>query len=118
MTLCYVLFLALLIYTMMHFYIYQLMVTFEYTIGQLYKSALLLSLGKLPMNLLLIVISMGITMGLFFVFNPAIVLILLLIVGLCVTRFPMEFYAARVLEKTIKASEKKKAKIKYLEEDK
>lgn len=117
MTLCYIVCVALVIYTMMHIYIYQLMVTFEYKMGQLYKNALILALGKLPMNLLFIVISFGITAGLFFIVNPAVVILFLIILGLCITRYPMEFYATRVLEKIIAEKEKKNPKITYIEEE-
>ena len=50
MMLLYVMILVLVVYTMMHPYLYQIMVTFECGIGSLYKNALLITLAKLPGN--------------------------------------------------------------------
>lgn len=47
---------VLLIFTMMHFYIYQMMVTFKLTIKQLYKNALIFTFIKLPMNVLILIL--------------------------------------------------------------
>jgi uncharacterized membrane protein YesL len=120
MILCYVTFLLLLIYTMIHPYLYQLMVTFECTIGQLYRNAILLTLGNLPINFLLTLIEAAIIFAAFNLFNPAIAILFSLIIGSCIMRFPTEFYAARVIERSIINDLKEKTptvKIKYLEED-
>lgn len=120
MVLCYVTFLLLLIYTMIHPYLYQLMVTFECTIGQLYKNAILLTLGNLPLNFLLTFIEAALIFIVFIVFSPAIAILFSLILGPCIMRFPGEFYAARVIERSIIKDIKEKkpsVKITYLEED-
>ncbi len=52
--LSYVIWLVVLIYTMMHFYLYPMMVTFELSLKDLYRNALLFALGKLPSNLLVL----------------------------------------------------------------
>lgn len=52
----YVICLVALIYTLMHFYLYPMMVTFELSLKDLYKNALIFSLGKLPSNLFVLVI--------------------------------------------------------------
>lgn len=120
MILCYVTFLLLLIFTMIHPYLYQLMVTFECSIGQLYKNAVLLALSRLPMNFLLTLIEGALIFAAFTLLSPAIAILFSLILGPCIMRFPSEFYAARVIERSIIKDMKEKApaaKITYLEED-
>lgn len=109
------------IYTIMHYYIYQIMVTFECTIGQLYKNAILCAVAHLPMAIVHTIISAGIIILLSLAVFPGIVIVFDLVIGLCLTRYPMEFYAARVIKKVIKRQEKdavrNKAKITYVGED-
>lgn len=120
MILCYVTFMLLFIFTMIHPYIYQLMVTFECSIAQIYKNAILLGLSKLPGNFLLTLIEAALIFIVFTVFSPAIALLFSLILGPCIMRFPGEFYAARVIEKSILNDMKEKkssVNITYLEEN-
>ena len=51
------------IYTMMHLYIYPLMVTFELSIKDIYRNSLLFALGKLPSNILVLLIQVLIHLG-------------------------------------------------------
>lgn len=101
------------LYTMMHPYIYQLMITFEYSIGSIYKNAFLLTCMKLPMNFLLTVISAAVVLLLFNLLNPIAASILLGVFGLCFTRYIPEFYAIRVIERAMI----KLTKIEYIDED-
>lgn len=118
MLLCYVMVMLFIVYTMMHFYIYQLMVTFECSIVKLYKNAVIFALGKAPMNLLYIAITLLAVFFSFTLFSPAIAIIFLVILGPMITRFPIEFYAARTIAKsTVDAGSKKSAKIEYLEDN-
>ena len=96
------------IYTWMHYYIYQIMVTFECKISQLYKNAALFGIGMLPMNVLLTLLAGIISTVLFMVgFNPMFMIIIELVLLMLVTRFPIEFYAARKIKKTIVNTEEK-----------
>ncbi len=52
----YVIWVVIVIYTMMHFYLYPMMVTFELSLKDLYRNALIFALGKLPSNLLVLLI--------------------------------------------------------------
>jgi uncharacterized membrane protein YesL len=116
-----VLVIAFVIYTMMHPYLYQIMVTFDCKTGALFKNALLITIAKLPINIILTAISTGVILVVFqFVANtnPAIAALLLLIFGLTFTCYPRDFYAARVINKTIlKDIKAKQAKIEYIGED-
>lgn len=110
----------LFLYMMMHIYIYQIMVTYDCKFGELFKSAAVMTLAKLPMNLLLTVITGGVIIALFyFVPNPMVSTILYIVAGGVLLRYPLEFYASRVIEKNIKAvkknSTKNEAKITYID---
>ncbi len=118
LTLMYVTALALIIYTMMHPYLYHIMVTFKCGAGLLYKNALLITLAKLPGNFFTTLVSAAITILLFSFLNPFAAAFIMLVFGLCVTRYVTEFYAARVIERSIlKDIEKKQAKIEYIGEN-
>lgn len=107
---CYIIVVAMIIYTWMHFYIYQIMVTFKCTLKQLYKNALIFAMGKLPMNILLTITAVGVSvLPYFFIGNPFAALIITAVIGLALSRFPIEFYAARCMQKTIVAAEEKSA---------
>lgn len=110
------------IYMVMHYYIYQIMVTYKCTFIELIKYSIITALAKLPITVLLTVITVGIfwLMVNFLSGNPLIFALLLGLIGLIFTRYPIEFYAARVIEKNIKAERKKekknRAKVTYIEE--
>lgn len=97
----YILLFIIIVYTIMHPYIYQLMITFDCTIKELYKNAMFLSLAKLPLNLLLMLIGAAIIIVpiWFFGIYPLVVGILALTVGIVLTRFPLEFYAVQNIQK-------------------
>ncbi len=101
LALCSVVCMMLLIYTMMHYYIYQLMVTFRCSLKQIYKNALLLAVAKLPMNLFLTVLVTGLVYLVFIFLSPGVALGLSFFIWLGVVRFPVEFYSARVIQKLI-----------------
>lgn len=97
----YIMVIVFIIYTWMHFYIYQIMVTFACKTKDLFKNSLFFALGKMPMNLLLNVISLVIMYFAFTYLQPIFAFIIMMIFGLCLTRFPIEFYAARTIKKNI-----------------
>ncbi len=89
------------IYIAMHYFIYQLMVTFENKTVDLYKNALLLTLSTLPMSLLLTSI---ICVLLFFVcttMTSVMTIILSFVILLSALRFVIEFYATGVIKRKI-----------------
>lgn len=93
-------------YTMMHPYLYQLMVTFECKTTTLYKNAFIITMAKLPINFVLTVLSAVIVMLLYSFITPIIASILLMVFVLIITRFPAELYAARVIKKTFLDNQK------------
>lgn len=117
MLLTYVTMLILLLYTMIHPYLYQIMVTFECSIGAMYKNALLMMIAKLPQSFLILVAEGAILFLLFTMVNPIAAALITIVVGLCVTHFPGQFYAARVIERSILKDMKKKPEIEYIGEE-
>lgn len=116
MFMCSLMVVVLLVYTWMHYYIYQIMVTFECKIGQLYKNALLFAIAGLPMNLLLTIINVVLIAGLFLVLNPLVVILADLIFLAVLMRFPIEFTASRKIRKVIiDAQEKTMPKKEYID---
>ncbi len=51
------------IYAIMHFYIYQIMITFDLSIKDIYKNAMIFTLIRLPLNLLFLIILFIIHVG-------------------------------------------------------
>lgn len=98
----YVTGLLLLIYVFMHFYIYQIMIKFRCSIGQLLRNSVILAIAKLPMNLLLLVIGAALFLAVFLLIsNPMAALIIFFFLWLTMVRFPIEFYASRVIDREI-----------------
>lgn len=116
--LSYIMLLVLVVYTMMHPYIYQIMVTFECKIWAVYKNALLITLAKLPGNVFTLLVGAAVLFLLFTVLNPVAASLIVVMAGLCLVRYPGEFYAARVIERSIlKGMKEKKPKIEYIGEE-
>lgn len=119
----YVIMIAVLIYTMMHSYIYQLMVTFECSIASLYKNAVIITIAKLPGTIAVNLISAGFLWLIFAIINlnALFAALIVMVFGLCFSRYVTDFYAARVIDRNIlKNMKSKKANepvIEYLGEE-
>lgn len=88
------------IYTFMHYYMYQMMVRFECKIKDIYKNALILTMIKLPMLILLTIIGFALFfIPLYFLETYSFLVYGILLMALI--RFIFEFYASRVIEDTI-----------------
>lgn len=92
------------LYTFMHLHIYQLMVTFENTLPQLYRNAFLLALSELPMNIILTAIA---ALGVYVLFGMMRLLFgftIFYIIGLSILRFPIEYTSSRAISRKILAN--------------
>lgn len=89
------------LFLFMHCYIYQLMITFENKIIDLYKNAMLLTLSTLPMLLLISVPVFVIIYFIFTTFTPIASLLISFIAAITYLRFPYEFYAASIIKSRI-----------------
>lgn len=104
----YLLYVCVAVYMMAHIFAYQLMVTYECKFKDIIKNSLILAMAKLPMCVLLTIIT-GVIFMLVTNFS-LLAIVLYAVVGITLARFPLEFYAARVIEKNIRMTEKKEAK--------
>ena len=100
--LLYVMVVLLIVFTWMQFYIYQLMVTVECTIKQLYKNAAIVAVTRLPMNILLTVIVGAVSLLPYMITSKFLTVLLFSgRIGMFFTRFVIEFYAARTVKKLV-----------------
>lgn len=74
----------ILVYTMMHFYIYPIMVTYDVKLGQIYYNAMLFTIGKFPRTLLTFFILLAIHIGIISVISNFAIGILFLLLGVAV----------------------------------
>lgn len=86
------------LYSIIHFYLYQFILTFEISLWSAFKNSLILALAKLPMNLFI--------MAMIFVAGWIIILFpfLSLFIGITPFAFAINFYVQRVISKNIISS--------------
>ena len=106
--LMYVCIMAFVIYTFMHYHIYQIMVTYECKFIDLFKNAMLLALGKSPLNLVLTGICIAVLIAVFNFLHPIISILISLVILFGLLRYPFEFYSARTIEKIMQNSTEEK----------
>ena len=106
--LLYVIAALFLMVILMHTFIYQIMITYDCTVTMLYKNSFLMVLAKFPITLLNAVIGALITFCIFTWLHPIAAIIFYIFFGYGFSRFPSEFYAARVIERLIRESKPEK----------
>lgn len=87
----------------MHAFIYQIMVTYECSIKMLFKNSLLLAFAKFPITVIISLISSAVIIFASKTLDPRFSFILFWVFLYGVVRFPLEFYAARTVERLIEA---------------
>ena len=96
----YILILCFVLYMMAHIFIYQLMVTYDNKLRDVIKNAILLTLAKAPMCFVITLVTGAIFFVIFY-FIPIFSIPVYILVGLTFTKFTLEFYGERVIEKNI-----------------
>ncbi len=89
------------LYTVMHFYLYQVEVTFSGGILSVYKNSLLLAVATLPMCILLGVIVTFVSVGFLGNLSPIGIVDCALEFWMSVIRFIPEFYTARFIKRKL-----------------
>lgn len=89
------------IYTFMHFYMYQFAITFDNKLGTIYKNSLLMALANMPMNLLLTVIVFVFAYFTLGMLAPIGIILVALVLWFSLMRFPIDFYTARAIKRKI-----------------
>ncbi len=90
------------IYTWMHFYMYQFMTTFKLKLRHLFKNALLLTLASIPLNLVFTIICAGIVFIIFTYLNLIPALLIVCFFAPILTRMPIEFSATNRIKPIVK----------------
>ena len=93
--------LCMLIYTSIHFYLYQFAVTFENKLGEIYKNALIMAIATMPMNLILTVFVGVCTYFVFSMLTPIAIVLLTFLCFISFMRFPIDFCSARVIKRRL-----------------
>lgn len=95
----YVTIFMIIMYTVMHFYLYEMEVTFENRIGTTYKNAFLMSFATFPMCLVIGTVIIVLSFLILRFLTPVAVLIVAFVCWMSFMRFIIDFYTARVIEK-------------------
>lgn len=93
-----------LIFTFMHFYIYQLMVTYEDSFFTILKNALMFAMLKSVPNLLLFALNLGITAALFY-YIQLFALVPYVIILMILLALTIHFYSSRAIARTLETDE-------------
>ncbi len=98
------------LYTIMHFHIYQFMVTFQSGTMQLFKNSFIFAVANMPMCIFLLALAVILSFATFtFIPNPLLALLLNFVIGISLARFPIEYSASRAIsKKLLSAIEKEK----------
>ena len=91
----------MLIYTFMHFYMYEFLVTFKVSVKDVYKNSLIMAFGALPMNIFLTAFVLVVTYLAFSCLTPIAILLLAGVCWVSFMRFPIDFYAARIIKRQL-----------------
>ena len=86
-------------YTFMHYYIYEFGITFENKTGKTFQNALITGIATLPANLFLTLFAAFVTVLLFEIMKPFLIILLLFLIWISLMRFPIDFYAARMIKR-------------------
>ena len=89
---------VLLLYTIMHTYMYQIMVTFKLSFSKLIKNALFMAIAKFPMNLVLSIIVIAITCVLMYTM-AGMWLLLIPFIYVSFVGFILHYYAATMIKR-------------------
>lgn len=99
--LTFVVVVGMVIYTMMHFYMYEFAVTFDNKLSAIYKNSFLMAFANMPMNLLLMVIVLVCSYFVLGMLATVGIIIVTLVIWLSMMRFPIDFYTARMIKRKI-----------------
>jgi len=92
---------VMMILTMMHFYLYEFLVTFDLRIIDAYKNSVIMTFAALPMNIFLMVFVIAITYLLFSILTPIAILLVTALFWVSFMRFPIDFFAARIIKREL-----------------
>lgn len=106
-TVCYIATISMLvIYTIMHFYLYEMEVTFQNKIRIIYKNSLLMSIATIPVCLVIGAVIIVLSFLVLRFLTPVAIIIVAFVCWISFMRFIIDFYTARVIEKNFLQEQK------------
>ncbi len=99
--LLFVAILMLATYTAMHFYMYEIEVTFSSGILEVYKNALIMAFATMPMCILLGIVIYLVSTFLLGFLTPVGIIVVAFLCWMSFMRFVVDFYSARFIKKRI-----------------
>lgn len=94
-------FMVMVMYTFMHYYMYEFAVTFEIGIITMFKNSMIMAAAALPMNVLMTVIVFAGTYLIASLFTIPAVIIIMFVFWISFLRFPIDFYVARRIKREL-----------------
>lgn len=106
--LLYLTVLMVVIYTIMHFYLYEMEVTFKDGVIRLYKNSFLLAFATMPVCLMIGILIVVLSFALLKFLTPVAILVVAFLCWTSLMRFIVDFYTARVIKNNILSKYEKK----------
>lgn len=97
----YILVAVMVVYTIMHFYMYEFLVTFNVRIRDVYKNSLIMAFAALPMNIFLALFVIVASYLFFSILTPVAILLVTAVCWISFMRFPIDFFAARKIKREL-----------------
>ena len=89
------------LYTIMHFYMYEFLVTFNVKLKDVYKNSLIMAFAAFPMNVFLVIFVTVLSYFCFSYLTPIAIILVIAIFWISFMRFPIDFYAARIIKREL-----------------
>ena len=89
----------LVLYTFMHYYVYELGVTFDNKVSKTVKNALIIAAATFPASLILTLVVLVLTFLAFSSLSAFAIILLTFLLWISFMRFPIDFYAARMIKR-------------------
>jgi len=94
-----ILIVGLIIYTFMHFFMYEFEITFENKVKEIYKNSFIMTLATLPMCIIIGAIVGLLTYVILGSLPNSLIVILSFLIWVGVMRFIIDFYSARIIKR-------------------
>ena len=94
----YMLSAGMFIFTVMHFYMYEFLITFKCSLKEVYKNSLIMAFASLPMNIFLVLFVVIVSYLFFSILTPIAIVLVTALFWVSFMRFPIDFYAARKIK--------------------
>jgi len=99
--LAYFMIAAMIIYTFMHFYMYEFLITFNVKVKDVFKNSLIMAFASAPINVFLVIFVVVATYMFFSILTPIAILLVTFLFWVSLMRFCIDFSSARKIKKEL-----------------